>query len=111
MNNEEIFSSNFQVGNRTYFLDVKKTKDGDQYLKISESMRTGETDFERYQIIVFNEGIDQYAEKIAEVAKQMKLGNKTILSKIKEKYIATPISLGRRKMMTNSNCYIAKENL
>ena len=72
MKNEKILSTKFQVGNRTYFLDVKTTKDGDRYLKISESKRTGETEFERYQIIVFNEGIDKLAEKVTEVAEKMR---------------------------------------
>tara|TARA_R110001583_G_C5395986_1_gene385231 strand:+ start:70 stop:558 length:489 start_codon:yes stop_codon:yes gene_type:complete len=77
MKNEEIFSTKFQAGNRTYFLDVKATKDGDKYLKISESKRTGESEFERHQIIVFDEGIDKLAEKITEVAEKMRNNEKS----------------------------------
>ena len=72
MKDEKIFSTKFQAGNRTYFLDVKTTKDGDRYLKICESKRTGETEFERHQIIVFNEEIDKLAEKVTEVADKMR---------------------------------------
>ena len=72
MKNENIFSTKFQAGNRTYFLDVKTTKDSDRYLKIAESKRTGESEFERHQIIVFDEGIDKLAEKITEVAEKMR---------------------------------------
>jgi DNA-directed RNA polymerase specialized sigma24 family protein len=77
MNNEDIFSTKFQSGNRTYFLDVKTTKDGDRYLKISESKRIGETEFERHQIIVFNEGIDKLTEKIIEVAEKIRTNEKS----------------------------------
>jgi len=72
MKNENIFSTKFQAGNRTYFFDVKTTKDGNRYLKISESKRTGESEFERHQIIVFDKGIDKLAEKITEVAEKMR---------------------------------------
>ncbi|SFU42085.1 Protein of unknown function [Pustulibacterium marinum] len=71
MKNEDILSTKFQAGNRTYFFDLKITKDGDRYLKISESKRTGETEFERHQIIVFEEGIDKLAEKIQEIANKI----------------------------------------
>jgi DNA-directed RNA polymerase specialized sigma24 family protein len=77
MKNENIFSTKFQAGNRTYFLDIKTTKDGDRYLKIVESKRTGETEFERHQIIVFDEGIDKLAEKITESAEKMRINNKS----------------------------------
>ncbi len=77
MKNEDIFSTKFQSGNRTYFLDVKTTKDGDRYLKISESKRIGETEFERHQIIVFNEGIDKLTEKIIEVAEKIRTNEKS----------------------------------
>jgi len=77
MKNENIFSTKFQAGNRTYFLDVKNTKNGDRYLKICESKRIGETEFERHQIIVFDEGINKLAEKIAEVVEKMRTNEKS----------------------------------
>lgn len=64
MNKEEIFSTSFQAGNRTYFLDVKKTKDGNKYLKISESKRINDTDFERHHIMVFEESIEKFTEML-----------------------------------------------
>lgn len=77
MKNENIYSTKFQVGSRTYFLDGKITKDGDPYLKITESKRTGETDFERHQIIVFEEGIDKFVEKITELGNKIKIDTKS----------------------------------
>lgn len=60
MNNEQIFQTNFQIGNRTYFFDVKITKDGNKYLQISESKQINENDFERHQIVVFEEGFEGF---------------------------------------------------
>lgn len=77
MKNEEIFSTKFQAGNRTYFLDVKATKDGDNYLKITESKRKNESEFERHQIIIFDKGIDKLAEKITEIADKMRTNEKS----------------------------------
>ncbi len=85
MKDEKIFSTKFKAGNRTYFLDVKTTKYGDRYLKISESKRTGETEFERHQIIVFNEGIDKLEEKVTEVAEKMRNKQKSYSDNEKRK--------------------------
>ncbi len=85
MNIEDIFSTKFQSGNRTYFLDVKLTKDGDRYLKISESKRIDESEFERHQIIVFEEGIDKLAEKITEVATKIRADKKSYSMEDKRK--------------------------
>ncbi|MGB0884712.1 MAG: DUF3276 family protein [Flavobacteriales bacterium] len=77
MNNNDIFSTKFQAGNRTYFLDVKATKDGENYLKITESKRKSESEFERHQIIIFDEGIEKLAEKITEVVEKMRTNEKS----------------------------------
>lgn len=45
-------------------MDVKKTKDGNKYLKISESKRINETDFKRHQIIVFEESIEKFTKML-----------------------------------------------
>lgn len=76
MNKDEIFSSSFQAGNRTYFLDIKKTKGGDKYLKITESKRLNEKDFERRHIMVFEESIEVFAKAINQTIKEMRELNK-----------------------------------
>ena len=72
MTKYDIFSTSFHAGRRTYFLDIKKTKDGDKYIKISESKRTDQDDFERHHIMVFQENIDKFADAVAETIKKMK---------------------------------------
>lgn len=72
MNKDENFTSSFHTGNRTYFLDIKKTKDGDKYLKICESKRINETEFERHQIMVFEESIEKFTEMLNQTVAEMR---------------------------------------
>jgi hypothetical protein len=86
MNKDEIFSTSFQSGNRTYFLDVKKTKEGDNYLKISESKRINETDFERHQIMIFEESIGKFADALNQTVAEMQKPKKAYsVENIREK--------------------------
>lgn len=66
MDDNNIFSTQLKAGNRTYFLDVKTTQDDKRYLKITESKRVGESEFERYQIMVFDDDIDEFVQKVSE---------------------------------------------
>ena len=72
MDTTDIFSTSFTAGRRTYFFDIKKTKDGDKYIKISESKRTDKDDFDRYRIMVFNEDVDKFETAIKETLEKMK---------------------------------------
>ncbi len=53
----EVFSWKVPSVNegRSYFLNVKENRRGDLYLTIVESKKHGETDFERHQVLVFEE--------------------------------------------------------
>lgn len=55
----EVFSWRVPSVNegRSYFLNVKENRLGDLYLTIVESKKHGETDFERHQVMVFQEDI------------------------------------------------------
>lgn len=69
---DDIFSTSFHAGKRTYFFDIKKTKDGNKYIKITESKRIDSDNFERHQIMVFQEDIDKFADAVAETVKEIK---------------------------------------
>jgi hypothetical protein len=53
----EIFSWRATSNNdkRTYFFNLKENRTGDLYLTVVESKKHGETDFERHQVVVFEE--------------------------------------------------------
>lgn len=54
-----LFSEKVHAGNRRYFFDVKQSKDGSQYLVISES-RAVDASFEHHQILIFEENFDTF---------------------------------------------------
>ncbi|MFW5689969.1 MAG: DUF3276 family protein [Spirochaetota bacterium] len=55
----EVFSWRVPSANegRTYFLNLKENRLGDLYLTIVESKKHGETDFERHQVMFFEEDL------------------------------------------------------
>lgn len=58
----ELFSWRITSSNdrRTYFLNVKENRTGDLYLTLVESKKHGETDFERHQVVVFEEDFAEF---------------------------------------------------
>ena len=56
---QELFSEKVKSGSRTYFFDVKKTKEDCQYLVISESKAKG-NEFEHHRIMIFQENIQEF---------------------------------------------------
>jgi hypothetical protein len=57
----EIFSEKVLGGRRTYFFDVKETKDGSKYLVIGELTQVGD-DLERHRVMVFEENLDSFRQ-------------------------------------------------
>jgi len=51
---KELFSEKVVAGSRTYFFDVKESKDGTRYLVISELRQAG-TDNKRHRVMIFEE--------------------------------------------------------
>ena len=56
---QELFSEKISAGSRTYFFDVKRSKDGVSYLVISESRKVG-TDHEHHRVMVFEENLEAF---------------------------------------------------
>jgi len=67
----EIWNKRVDCGSRTYFFDVKETKEGKKYLTITET-RLREGVRERYRIMVFEEGITEFIQTINEAAEKFK---------------------------------------
>ena len=62
---EEIFSRAVKAGKRTYFFDVKATKNGQYYLTITESKRRfnhelGKFFYEKHKIFLFREDFEKF---------------------------------------------------
>ena len=56
----EVYSGRVSAGERTYFFNVKENRKGDLFLNIVESKKHGESGFERHQVIVFEESLEQF---------------------------------------------------
>jgi hypothetical protein len=65
----EVFSWRVPSANegRTYFLNVKENRMGDLYLTLVESKKHGETDFERRQVMFFEEDFDELRKGMEKV--------------------------------------------
>ncbi|MDD4192151.1 MAG: DUF3276 family protein [Mangrovibacterium sp.] len=68
---QEIFSKAVRAGKRTYFFDVKATRNDEYYLTITESKKRYEQDgkfhFEKHKIFLYKEDFEKFIDGINEV--------------------------------------------
>ncbi len=73
---EDVFSKVVRAGKRTYFFDVKATRQNDFYLTITESKkrmgREGKFFFEKHKIFLYKEDFDKFAEGLSEVVEYIR---------------------------------------
>jgi hypothetical protein len=67
MRDEEIYSERFTKGSKTYFFDIKKTRKGNLYLKVTESRSTG-NGFEHHRLLVFEEDVAVFSKVLQSAA-------------------------------------------
>lgn len=67
----EIFSKTIRAGKRTYFFDVKSTRNNEYYLTITESKKKYSTDgnfrYEKHKLFLYPEDFDKFIETFTEV--------------------------------------------
>jgi hypothetical protein len=69
---EDIFSKAVRAGKRTYFFDVKETRNGQQYLTITESKKRfnqedGKFFFEKHKIFLYKEDFEKFSNGLKTV--------------------------------------------
>jgi hypothetical protein len=73
---DEIFSKAVRAGKRTYFFDVKATKNYDYYVTITESKkrfnRDGRYYFEKHKIFLYKEDFEKFADGLHEIVEFIK---------------------------------------
>lgn len=73
---EEIYSKSVRAGKRTYFFDVKATRNNDYYLTITESKKKfgedGSHNFEKHKIFLYKEDFEKFSEGLDEVVNYIK---------------------------------------
>lgn len=75
-NGDDIYSKPVRAGKRTYFFDVKATKNNDYYLTITESKRRVDKDghfaYDKHKIFLYKEDFEKFADGLDEVVKYIK---------------------------------------
>lgn len=73
---DDIFSKVVRAGKRTYFFDVKATRQNDYYLTITESKKKfgqeGKFFFEKHKIFLYKEDFEKFTEGLTEVVDYIK---------------------------------------
>ncbi len=71
VNRDEIFSRSIRSGKRTYFFDVKATRQDELYLTITESKKRFATDgsfqYEKHKIFLYQEDFERFADLFHEM--------------------------------------------
>lgn len=69
--NQEIFSKVIRAGKRTYFFDVKSTRNEEYYLTITESKKkfseNGRMQYEKHKIFLYREDFDKFTDCLMEI--------------------------------------------
>jgi len=70
-NREDMFSKAVRAGKRTYFFDVKATRQNEFFLTITESKKifnqqTGKFSFEKHKIFLYREDFDKFKDALHE---------------------------------------------
>lgn len=75
-NGDDVYSKPVRAGKRTYFFDVKVTKNNDYYLTITESKRRVEADghfaYDKHKIFLYKEDFVKFADGLSEVVEYIK---------------------------------------
>ena len=69
--NEEIHTEIVRAGKRTYFFDVKSTRNNEYYLTITESKKRysddGKFRYEKHKLFLYKEDFDKFADSLQDV--------------------------------------------
>jgi len=69
--NQEIHSKVVRAGKRTYFFDVKSTRNEEYYLTITESKKrfedNGNFHYEKHKIFLYKEDFEKFADCLQEI--------------------------------------------
>lgn len=73
---QEIYSKSVRAGKRTYFFDVKSTRNEEFYLTITESKKKysdrGQFHYEKHKIFLYREDFDKFLEGLEDVVRYIR---------------------------------------
>jgi len=69
--NTDIFSKSIKIGRRTYFFDIRETKEGDYYLTVAESKKiidqNDKVKYIKHKIYLYKEALEEFQDTLNEV--------------------------------------------
>ena len=72
---EEIYANAVRAGKRTYFFDVRSTKNNDYYLTISESKKRfnddGSVSYQKHKLFLYKEDFEKFSDALGESFKKV----------------------------------------
>ena len=76
---EDVYSKALKAGKRTYFFDVKRTKNNEKYLVITESKKVfndadGSFEYEKHKIFLYKEDYDNFARTLENMIEYIRTG-------------------------------------
>ncbi len=79
---DTVYSTAVRAGKRTYFFDVRQTKNGEKYLTITESKKRfdnglGKFVFDKHKIFLYREDFDSFRSCFDEMITFINTGEKT----------------------------------
>src|ERR1043166_9212408 len=84
-NESDLFSKPVRAGKRTYFFDVKSTRDNDYYLTITESKKRFGTDgkfvYEKHKIFLYKEDFEKFSDGLREAIDYIRVNAPVIESR------------------------------
>ena len=81
---EVVFSQAVKAGKRTYFFDVKETKQGERYITITESKRKfdnedGTFSYEKHKILLYKEDYSKFQNALEGVIRFVETGQMPVI--------------------------------
>ena len=92
-NGDDVYSKPVRAGKRTYFFDVKATKNNDYYLTITESKRRVDKDgkfvYDKHKIFLYKEDFEKFSQGLEEMVNYIREKIPASSDRI-EKEVVTP---------------------
>lgn len=72
---DEIYANAVRAGKRTYFFDVRATRNNDYYLTITESKKrfneNGSVSYEKHKIFLYKEDFEKFSDALGDAFKKI----------------------------------------
>ena len=86
---EEIYANAVRAGKRTYFFDVRSTRNNDFYLTITESKKRfsddGSVSYQKHKIFLYKEDFEKFSDALSEAFKRIIDLNKEKAEELEDK--------------------------